>query len=135
MLTNCFQMFVDSGLSAPSVMDLKLIHRLEIAVFCRPEDGVFDVPPDDLGNPLCDPLLDAYYIKAEDVLPIGFVLRVAVVHNLWLNGAFVGSGALGGRYRRRKNVSLLDVNGRLVFIERVADVARKSLNFVVGVLV
>ena len=117
------------------MVDLKLIHLLEIAVVCRPEDGVCGVPPKNLGNPFRNPLLDANCREAEDVLPIGFVLRVAGVCNLWFDGADVGSGALDGRSRRYKHVSLLDVNGRLVFIERVADVARKSLYSVGGVSV
>ena len=58
---------------------MKLIHRLEITVFRHPEYGVCDVPPGDIGNPLRDPLLDADCREAEDVPPIGFVLRVAVV--------------------------------------------------------
>ena len=63
-------------------MDLVLIHRLEINVVRCLEDWVRYVPPDDLGYSLRDPLLDADFREAEDVLPIGFVLRVAVVVNL-----------------------------------------------------
>ena len=75
------------------------------------EDGVCDAPPENLGNPLRNPLLDADYHEAEDVLPIRFVLRVAVVSDLWFNGAVVGAGAFGGRSRRREHISLLDVDG------------------------
>ena len=78
-------------------MDLILIHRFEVAVVRRPEDGVCDVPPDDLGNTLCNPLLDADCREAEEVLLIGFVLHVNVVRNLWLDSAVVGAGALGNR--------------------------------------
>ena len=87
-------------------MDMELIHRLEIAFVHRSEDGVCDVPPDNLGNPLRDPLRGADYCNAEDVLPIGFVLRVAVVSNLWFDGAGVGAGVFGGRSQRRKHVSV-----------------------------
>ena len=79
------------------MLDLELIHRLEIAFVHRSEDGVCDVPPDNLGNPLRDPLLGADCSDAEDVLPIGFVLCVAVVRYLWLDGAFIGAVAFGGR--------------------------------------
>ena len=93
------------------MVDMVLIHRLEITVVCCSEDGVRDVPPDYLGDPLRDSLLDSDCREAEDVLLIGFVLRVAVVINLWFDGAVVGAGAFGGRSRRREHVSLLDVHG------------------------
>ena len=80
------------------MVDMVLIHRLEIAVVRRLEDGVRDVPPNDLGYPLCDPLLDVDCREAEDVLSIGFVLSVAIVIDLWFDGAFVGAGVFGGRY-------------------------------------
>ena len=92
-------------------MDLDLIYQLEIAVVRHSEDGVCDAPPDNLGNILRNPLLDADYLEAEDVLPIGFVLRIAVVSDLWFDGAVVGAGTFGGRSRRRNHVSLLDVDG------------------------
>ena len=79
------------------LVDLKLIHQLEIAFVCCLEDGVWDVPPDNLGNPLRDPLLGADCSDAEDVLPIGFFLCVAVVRYLWLDGAVIGAVAFGGR--------------------------------------
>ena len=117
------------------MVDLKLVHQLEIAVVRRLEDGVYGVPPDDLVNPLRDPLLDADCCEAEDVLPIGFVLRVAVVCDLWLNGAVFVASALIGRSRRFEHVSLLDMNGLLLFVERVADVSCKSLHSVGGVFI
>ena len=116
-------------------MDMELIHRLEIDVVRRPDDGVCYVPPDDLGNSLHDPLLDTDCRKAEDVLPIGFVLRVAVVFYLWFGGAIVGVGAFGGHSQRHKHISLIGVDGRLVVVERVADVARQSLHSVSRVFV
>ena len=78
-------------------VDIILFYQLEVAVVRRPEDGVYDVPPNDIGDLLCNTLLDANCREAEDILPIGLVLRVAVVCNLWIDGAFVGAGALGGR--------------------------------------
>ena len=111
-------------------MDLELIHRLEIAVVRRLEDGFCDVPPDDIGNTLRDRLLDDNYREEEEILQIGFVLRVVVVTDLWFDGAVVSAGAFGGRSRRRENVSLLDVDGQLVVIERVADVTHQSLHYV-----
>ena len=114
-------------------MDPVMIHRLEISVVRRPEDWVDYVSPDDLGYSLRYPLLDTYCREAEDVLPIGFVLRVAIVVNLWLDSAVVGADPFGGRSGRRKHVSLLDVDGRLVVFERVVEVARQSLHSVGGV--
>ena len=111
-------------------MDLVLIHRLEINVVRGPEDWVRYVPPDDLGYSLRDPLLKANCREAEDVLPISFLLRVAIVVNIWINGAFVGAGVFGGRSQRRKHVTLLYVDCRLVVIECVADVARQYLHSV-----
>ena len=110
------------------MVDLKLIHRLEITVVHRFEDRVCNVPTDDLGDPLRDPLLDADCRKAGDVLSICFVLRVAVVHDLCFDGAVVGAGPFLGRSRHREHVSILDVDIRLVVVERVADVARQSLH-------
>ena len=99
------------------------------------EDGGCDVPPDNLGNLLRDPLLDANLSKAKDVLLIGFVLRIAVVCDLWFDGAVVGAGAFGGRSRSREHVSLIYVDSQLVVVERVADVARQSLHSVGEVFV
>ena len=42
----------------------------------------------------------ADFCEMEDVLPIGYVLRVAVIVNLWFDGAVVGAGAFGGRSQR-----------------------------------
>ena len=102
------------------MVDLELIHQLEIAVVRCSEDRVCDVPPDNIGNPLRNPLIQSDRREAEDVLPIGFVLRVDVVINIWFDGAVVGAGAFGGRSGRCKHVSLLDVDSGLVFIERVS---------------
>ena len=93
------------------MVDLELIHQLEIAVVRCSEDRVCDVPPDNIGNPLRNPLLDANLRKAEDVLPIGFVLCVAVVRDLWFDGAVVGACTFGGCSRRREHVSLINVEG------------------------
>ena len=60
------------------LMDLVLVHRFEISVVCRPQDGVCDFLSDDLGDPLCDTFLEANCCEAEDVLSVGFVLVVAV---------------------------------------------------------
>ena len=79
------------------MVDLELIHRLEITVVCSPWDRVCDVPPKNLGDPLCDTLLDSDCREAGEVLLIGFVLCVAVVCDLWIDGAAVGAGAFGGR--------------------------------------
>ena len=92
-------------------MDLVLIHQLKISVVCCSVDGVRDAPPDYLGDTLRDPLLDADCREAEDVLLIGFVLRVAFVVDLGFDGAVVGADAFGGRSRRCEHVFLLDVHG------------------------
>ena len=73
------------------MVDFELIHRLEILVVRHLEDGVCDVLPDNIGNPLCKPLLDANFRNAEDVIPISFVLRIAVVRNLWFDSAVVSA--------------------------------------------
>ena len=78
------------------MVDLVLIHQLEIAVVCCLDDGVRDVHPDYLGDSLRDPLLDADFQEAEDILPISFVLRVLVVVDLWFDGTIVDAGASGG---------------------------------------
>ena len=77
-------------------MGLVLIHLLEVAVVCCSEDGFCGVSPDYLGDPLQDTLLDAICREAEDVLLIGFFLRVAVVVDIGFDGAVVGDGAFGG---------------------------------------
>ena len=79
------------------MVELLLVHQFEVAVVCRPEDGVCDVLPENLGDPLCDPLLDLDCIEAEDVIPVGFSLPVDVDRNLWLDVAVFGAGALGSR--------------------------------------
>ena len=114
---------------------MELIHQLEIAAVRHLEDGVHDVPPSNLGNLLQNPLLDADCRRVEKVFPIVFVLRVAVVRDLWFEGAVVGAGAFSGCSRRHEHVSLLDVDGRLVVIERVADVDSQSLHSISGVFV
>ena len=112
-----FRSLCDDG---EKLLDLVMIHRLEIYVVRCPEGWVRYVPPNDLGYPLCDPLLDSDCCKAEEVLPISFVLRVDVV-NLWFSGAVVGAGVFGGRSQRREHVTLLDVDCRLVVIESVEN--------------
>ena len=97
------------------------------------EDGVRDVPPDHLGDLLCDSLFDANFREAEDVLPIRFVPCVAVVVDLGVNSAIVGAGSFDGRSRRREHASLLDVQGSFLVVERVANVARQPLHSVVRV--
>ena len=77
-------------------MDLVLIHRLKIAVVRRPEDWILYVPPEDLGYSLRDILFDPDGHKAEDVLTICFVLRVAVCIALRFNGAVFNAGSFGG---------------------------------------
>ena len=94
-------------------MDLVLINLFEIAVVRRSEDWVHDVPPNDLGYSLSNPLLDADCRKAEEVLPIGFFLRISVVIDLWFNDTVVGASAFSGRSRCCEHVSLLDVYGDL----------------------
>ena len=59
-------------------MDLLLIHKLESAVVCRPEDWIRYVPTDDLGYFLRDTLFDFDCRKMEDILTICFVLSVAI---------------------------------------------------------
>ena len=80
------------------MMYLIFVHQLETTVVRCLEDGVCGVPTNDLGHPLCNPLLDSKCREAEDVLTIGFVLRVTVVCNLLINGAVVGVGTLGSHY-------------------------------------
>ena len=79
-------------------MNLVLVNRFEVAVFRRQQDGVGYVFSDDLGDPLCDPFLDANCCKAGDVLYFGFVLGVAVVIDLRIDGDVVGAYKIGGRY-------------------------------------
>ena len=76
-------------------MDLVLIHRLEIAVVCCSNDGVRDVSPDYLSDTFRNLLLEADFRKEEDVLPISFVLRVAIVVDIWFDGAIIGADAFG----------------------------------------
>ena len=92
------------------LMDLVLVHRFEISVVSRPQDGVCDVFSDDLGDPLCDTFLDSNCCEAEDVLTFGFVLGVNVVCDLRFYGAVAGADNIGGRSQCRKLVSLLDVD-------------------------
>ena len=125
-----FRSLCDDG---EKLFDLVLIHRLDINVVRCPEGWVRYDPPGDLGCSLCDPLLDSDCREAEDVLPIGFVLRVADVVNLWFNRAVISAGVFGGRSQRREHVNLLDVDCRLVVIERVADVLRQSIHSLHGV--
>ena len=77
-------------------MNLVLVNRFEVAVVRRPQDGVGDVFADNIGDSLCDPLLDAGCCKAEKVLYVGFVLGVAVGFDLWFDGAGVGADEIGG---------------------------------------
>ena len=76
-----------------------MVHRFEITVVRRPQDGVCGVLSGDLGDPLCNTFLYTYFCKAEDVLSVGFVLGVAVVCDLRFDGDFVGADEIGGRYR------------------------------------
>ena len=78
-------------------MDPVLIHRFEVSVICRPYYGVCDVLYDYLGDPLCDPFLDANFCEEEDILLIVSVLGVTIVCDLWLDGAVVGADKIGGR--------------------------------------
>ena len=73
-----------------------MIHRLEIAVVRCPEDWFRYVLPDYLGYSLRDPLFDSDCRKAEDVLTICFVLRVAIGVDLWFNGAVFDAGLFCG---------------------------------------
>ena len=75
-----------------------LVSRFEVAVVRHPQDGVGYILSDDLGDPLYDPLLGADFCKVEDVLSVGFVLGVAVVIDLRIDGDVVGAYKIGGRY-------------------------------------
>ena len=61
---------------------------------------------------------------------IGFVLGVAVVCNLWIDGVIVGASVLNGRSLRHEHVFLLDVDCGFIFVERVVDVACNFLHSV-----
>ena len=82
-----------SGLPPPlcdgceDIMDLVLVNIFEVAAVRRPQDGVCDVVSVDLGHPLYDPFLDADCCKAEDIISVIFVMGIAVVSNVWLDGA------------------------------------------------
>ena len=79
------------------------------------------------------PSLTSIAARQKTFFRICFFLRVAVVCNIWFDNAVVSAGAFSGRSRLRKNASLLDVDGQLVVIERVSDVACQSLHSVRGV--
>ena len=112
------------------MVDLVLIHQIEIAVVHCPEDCVCYVPPDDLGYSLRNPLFDFDFSEAEDVLLSCFVLHVDIVVYLRFDGSFIGAGAFGGSYQRCKHISFLYVDCQLVLNERVTDVASQSLHSV-----
>ena len=78
-------------------MNLVLVDRFEVAAVCRPQDGVGNVFPDDLGDSFCDSLLDADYLEAEDVLSVGFVLRFSVDYDFWFDDDGVGAAKIWGR--------------------------------------
>ena len=79
-------------------MDLVLIHQLKIAVVCSPEDWICYVPSGDFVYSLCNPLLESNGRKAEDVLTICFVLRVAICDDLRFDGAIINDGSFGCCY-------------------------------------
>ena len=61
-----------------NLVDLVLIHQLEISIVRRPGDWVCCVPTDNLSYSLHNPLFESDCHEAEDVLTICFVLRVAI---------------------------------------------------------
>ena len=77
-------------------MDLVLIDLLKIAVVCRPEDWIRDIPPGDLCYSLRDSLFDSDGREAEDVLKILLVLRVAVCVDFRFDGAVFDAVLFGG---------------------------------------
>ena len=129
MLTNCCLVFMVSGLPPPPIVtgydgvDLVLVNIFEVAAVRRPQDGVCDVVSGDLGHPLYDPFLDADCCEAEDIISVIFVMGIAVVSNVWLDGAVVGADDIGGSSWCREHVSLLDVDRWFVLVEHVTDVA------------
>ena len=93
------------------MVDLVLIHRIEVTVVCCSENWFRYVSPDYLGDPFQYSLLDVDCRKAEDVVSIGLTLGVTVVVDLGLDVDVVGAGAFGGCSPRRDNFSLLDMHG------------------------
>ena len=73
------------------------VNRFEVSVFRHLQDGVGDVFPKDLGDPLCDPFLDGDLCKAEDVLSVGFFLGVSFVRDFHIEVSVVGADDIGGR--------------------------------------
>ena len=73
------------------------VNRFEVSVFRHLQDGVGDVFPKDLGDPLCDPFLDADCCEAKDVLSVVFFLGVTVFCDLRSDSAVIGADEIGGR--------------------------------------
>ena len=78
-------------------MTLVLVNTFEVSVVLRPQNGVGYVFSKNLGDPLCNPFLDADFCEAEDVMSVGFLLGVAVGCDLRLDGAGIGADEIGGR--------------------------------------
>ena len=78
-------------------MNLVLVNRFEVSIVRRPQNGVGYVFTDNLGDTLCDPFLGTNLCEAEDDLPVGFVLCVAVGCDFWFNSAGIVADEIGGR--------------------------------------
>ena len=78
-------------------MDLLLVHRFEIAVVCRPQDGVYDILSDNLGDPFCDPSIDADCFELEDIMSVSFVMGIVAVCDFWIDGAVIGADDIDSR--------------------------------------
>ena len=79
------------------LMNTVLVNRFEVAVVLFPQDGVGYVFSDNLGDPLCDPFLDADCCEAKDVLSVVFFLGVTVFCDLRIDSAVIGADEIGGR--------------------------------------
>ena len=66
-------------------MTLVLVNIFEVSVV------------ENIGDPLCNPFLDADFCEEEDVMSVGFLLGVAVGFDFWIDGAGIGADKICGR--------------------------------------